>query len=29
VTFTFRGVDEPARRAFLARFDAWTQRGGG
>jgi hypothetical protein len=29
VTFTFRGLDEPARRAFLARFDAWTQRGGG
>jgi hypothetical protein len=29
VTFTFRGVDEDARRAFLARFDAWTQRGGG
>jgi hypothetical protein len=29
VTFTFRGLDEAARRAFLARFDAWTQRGGG
>ena len=29
VRFRFRGLDGPAREAFLARFDAWTRRGGG
>jgi len=29
VDFRFRGVDQPARDAFLARFDLYTRRGGG
>jgi hypothetical protein len=29
VRFEFRGLDAPAREAFLARFDLWTRRGGG
>ena len=29
VTFSFRGLDEPARDDFLAHFDLYTRRGGG
>ena len=29
VTFSFRGLDEPARDDFLAHFDCYTRRGGG
>lgn len=29
VRFRFLGLDGPAREAFLARFDAYTRRGGG
>ncbi len=29
VRFRFLGLDAPAREAFLARFDAYTRRGGG
>ncbi len=29
VRFRFVGLDEPAREAFLAHFDAYTRRGGG
>jgi hypothetical protein len=29
VRFRFLGLDPEARAAFLARFDAWTRRGGG
>ena len=29
VRFRFRGLDGPARDAFLAHFDAHTRRGGG
>jgi hypothetical protein len=29
VRFRFVGLDEPARAAFLAHFDAYTRRGGG
>jgi hypothetical protein len=29
VRFRFAGLDEAARRGFLAHFDAYTRRGGG
>jgi hypothetical protein len=29
VRFRFLGLGPEAREAFLARFDAWTRRGGG
>jgi len=29
VAFAFEAVDEPARLAFMKRFDLYTQRGGG
>jgi len=29
VRFRFLGLGSEAREAFLARFDAWTRRGGG